>query len=238
LADNGDVWRRYPGSLHADRVDANESGVIANAEKRRHVLDDSFISHHQREPAHPDELVKPDISGEKNPIVYFAMPAHQGAVHQHAVVSDLAVMRHVRVGHEVVMTADPRDAMARDLRATMDGHVLAKDVEIANLGSRRFATVGQMLRIAANDASRPDLIALSNDEGPDQVNVRSDPTVVLDCDGSFDDYVGPNVHVGPNVSVRRNNRRWMDLGCGSDGHGCPFLAGMPRSTSMQNSGLG
>src|SRR5262252_7419801 len=70
-------------------------------------------------------------------------------IDENGAVSDDAVMADVRVGHDELVAADPRDSAALD-RAAMDGAVLAKFVRIANFEVNALAGVGQILGIAAD----------------------------------------------------------------------------------------
>jgi len=59
-------------------------------------------------------------------------------------------VRDVRVGHEDVVVADPREAAA-DLGARVDRHALPDDVPLADQEARVAALVLHVLRAAADD---------------------------------------------------------------------------------------
>ena len=69
---------------------------------------------------------------------------------------DVAVVRHVRVGHEQVVIADRRHAAAAG-RAAMDRDELAEDVVMADDEPRRLAAELQVLRRQADRRERADL---------------------------------------------------------------------------------
>ena len=105
-----------------------------------------------------------------------AVPAHQAPLARMQWLPTVQSWPTCECGHEIVVAADASYAVALDVRAAMDGDVLAKRVEVADLGSARLALVAKMLRIGADDRAGANAVALPNRQRPDEVNVRADLT--------------------------------------------------------------
>ena len=78
---------------------------------------------------------------------------------QDAAVADAAIVRDVRIDHEIVMVADA--SLPRMRGAAVDGDVLAEHVEIADFNARVFIVVFEMLRPFAQDSACVNLVALA-----------------------------------------------------------------------------
>ena len=79
--------------------------------------------------------------------------AQGGAIHQHGVIADHAIVPDVRVRHDQQVAAHLGQSAALH-RAAIDRHVLANLVVIADLEARRLAFVGDILRRHADGAKR------------------------------------------------------------------------------------
>ena len=99
----------------------------------------------QAERADPGVVLDHDVPGELRSI---------GEDH---VIADHAVVTDVRVGHDQVVAADASRAATLD-RAAVHGAELAKLVRLAHFESHALARVGQILRVAADDGERVDMI--------------------------------------------------------------------------------
>ena len=111
-------------------------------------------------------------------------------------------MGDVGVLHEVVAVADDGGA-ARD-SATVGGCVLAKDVVVANPQERLGAAERQILRLATEDGTRMDDVALTDLGRAAENGVRHHPRAGTDAHGALDD------------DVRADRGGRMDVGVGAD----------------------
>src|SRR5262245_44971991 len=123
--------------------------------------------------------------------------------------------------HEIIATADSRHTPTLYVRATMHGDMFAEHIEIADLRSRRLATIAEVLRITAQHSSRANLVALSQSQGADQVHVRSDNTAIADGDSAINNRIGANSNVVANLGFAGDDGSRMNLCRRSYGHGCP-----------------
>src|SRR5690242_15376102 len=82
-------------------------------------------------PPDPAELVHPGSGADGREVVDEHVPANRGVVAENAVVADVTVVRHVRVGHEHVAFADRRLATA-PFSAAVNRHELTEDVAMAD----------------------------------------------------------------------------------------------------------
>ena len=132
LADRHDVGRhvaRHGGIVGDERVRADLAELV-----------------HRGQPAHDHVIADLDVAAERRD------------VRHHAVITDHAVVRHVRVRHEQVVAADARHALVVR-RAAVDGRELAEHVAVADLEPRRLALVLLVLRRIADRAELEDAVA-------------------------------------------------------------------------------
>ena len=122
----------------------------------RHVARDRRVVGDEGMRADLAELVHAGEAAHDHPVAELHVPAERGVVGHHDVVAELAVVRHVRVGHEQVVVADARDALVVR-RAAVDGAELAEHVAVADLEPRRLAPVLLVLRRIADRGELEDL---------------------------------------------------------------------------------
>jgi len=120
-------------------------------------------------------------------------------------------VRDVGMSHEVVVTADARGPVAGDVRSAVDGNMLPKGIEVADLGACRFALVPQVLRVRADDAAGTNSVSRPNDERANEVDVRADFAVGTDRDRPVHDRVRSNANPRRDGRLGRNYGGGMDL---------------------------
>ena len=98
------------------------------------------------------ELVHGGVAAQDHPVADLDVAGEGGAVGEHDLVADHAVVRDVRVGHEQVVVADAVTPLSWR-GAAIDGAALAEHVAVADLQARRLAVVLLVLRRIA-DARR------------------------------------------------------------------------------------
>ena len=125
-------------------------------------------------------------------VVNMHMPGNLRVVGENRVIAHLAVMRHVHVGHDPVVVADPGNA--RILRRTaVQRAKLAYGVVIADFKTRRFVLVFFVLRRLADGTELKEHVA------------GADPGMCAD------DHVGSYAGAGVDFRVGTNNRIRTDL---------------------------
>ena len=127
----------------------------------------------------------------------------------------MAVVRHVRVGHEQVVIADPGQAAAAR-GAAMNGRELADDVAVADHQPGLLAAELQVLRNQADRRHREDLVGVA-DLGPAvDHRRRADPAVAADADLLADRGVRPDRRAGADRRVRMHDRGRMNRHAADD----------------------
>ena len=95
------------------------------------------------------ELVDAGSRADVHAVFHRHVPAERGHVPEDGVVSHMAVVGHVHVGHEDVPVADRGPAPAA-LGSTVNGDELAEDVPAADRQTRLFAAELEILRRLAD----------------------------------------------------------------------------------------
>ncbi len=144
----------------------------------------------------PAELVNGRETAENGVVLDFDMAGQRrGIGHDHPVVN-LAVVGHVRIGHEQVVVADHRLA-ATIHRAAVQGGKLADAVAIADDQPGFLAAVLEILRVGADRSELEDLVVTA-DIGPAlDDHVSPDLGAGTDFDLFTDDAVGPDTDPSP-----------------------------------------
>ena len=150
---------------------------------------------------------------EKAPDVRVVLDDHvageRGAVAEDRLVADMAVVRHVRVGHEQVVIADARQPAAAG-RAAMNRRELADDVAVADHQARPLAAELEILRNQPDRGHREDLVGVA-DLGPAvDHRRRADAAVAADRDVGADRGVRPDAGAAADLRVRMDDGRRMD----------------------------
>src|SRR5690606_22028210 len=109
---------------------------------------------YEGERANRRKVMHDRISGHDRSILDVYMSAEQHAIDQDGVVEHMAVMGDVTVRHQQIAVADPRAAVFL-VSSPIDRDSFAELVAAADFNPRVAAVIGLVLRIAADDASRP-----------------------------------------------------------------------------------
>src|SRR5258707_4474959 len=96
-----------------------------------------------------------------SPLFDSYMPAERRTIHQHAMVADHAVMADMSIGHDQSIVANAGETAALH-RTAADGNALANLVVVANLQTRWFPSVGNILRRHADRAEGKEGVVGSN----------------------------------------------------------------------------
>src|SRR3569833_198874 len=143
------------------------------------------------------------------------MSSERCAVGKHRHAANQAIVRHVRVGHEQIVTANPGNTFV--VRgAPIDGAALTEYVAIADLQPRRLPRVFLVLRGIADGGELKDAVVRPNDSWP------------------VDDSVGTYHGARPDLHIRTNDRERPDRHVG--GELCSWRYDRPRVNHLPVSG--
>ena len=170
------------------------------------------------------ELVHAGSRADVGEVLYRHVTAERRRVAEDRVAADMAVVRHVHVGHEHVAIADAREAAAA-ARAAVDGDELAEDVAPADREPRLLAAELQVLRHLPNRRERVDLRVVA-DLGP-----------AVDDRRRADPAVRAEVHVRADHGMRTDRRPLADPGARIDDGG-RIDRGLVGDEAQQQLGLG
>ena len=136
------------------------------------------------------------------------MAGQRRTVGHDGVVADLAVVRHMHIGHDPVVAADAGDAGI--LRgAQVEGAEFAYGVVVADLKARRFACVFLVLRDLAERAELKDAVMRPMRGMPARSPHADRPSARTDLDMFADDGIGADLDVVGQLRVRMNDRGWV-----------------------------
>src|SRR5258708_27819510 len=121
------------------------------ARKRRHVLRNDGASADVSVASNAAELVHRAEGSHIRIIIDNHVPGKRGAIRENGVAADNAIVSDVRIRHEQIVAADPRNA-ASLLGTAADRGKFSKPVFITNLKFRGLAAEFQILRIPADRA--------------------------------------------------------------------------------------
>jgi hypothetical protein len=143
---------------------------------------------------------------DNSPLFDRDMSRQRGCVHQHGMIANHAVVPDMRVGHDEDVAADACDASALG-GAARDGDVLTDDVVIADLETRWFAPIRNVLRVHAQRGKGKYLVVFAETAGAAYHNVGYKFAVLTQFDAGVHDAVRPD------AAGLRNFRGWVDNRC-------------------------
>ena len=150
------------------------------------------------------ELVEEAERADPGIVLDDAVPGQLSSICENHVIADQAVVTDVRVSHDQIVAAEASDAAAFD-RAAMHGAELAKLVFIAHLEPYPLARVCEILRIAADDRKREEMILAAERGRAAHNRVRLDNTAVAEFDFVSDDGEGSHLHAISEFRGGRND---------------------------------
>ena len=131
----------------------------------------------------------------------------------------MAVVGHMRVGHQQIPVVDPRDAVFF-VGSTIDGHAFAELIVVADFHRRVTIVISLVLRLRSDDAAGPEAIIAADRGTTGDTDMTVELAAVTDDDVWPDDTEGANRHVVANASARGNVRQKRNTG----GHGNVLVA--------------
>jgi len=181
----------------------------------QHILRDGRSTADIRMRANAHKLMDRAQRSHNRPLFDHYVASKCRAVHQHDVITNDAVMPDMRVRHDQQMASDLRQPPAFQ-RATIERHIFADLVVIADLKTRRLTFVGHILWRQADRAEGEKVVIGADPGWPFNRDMRLQPAIL------------PQFHVSPDHTIRAdhagsgNLRRRINDGGGVDirrGHG-------------------
>lgn len=182
---------RELSAFKSDDIDPEYLARIAVAHGiRRHILDDFGTSSNDGHGADTNELVNTGKASDDSPVLEGHVASQCAEIRHDAIVPDLAVMRHMGIGHEEI--AVPDDSLTATLLCTaIDGHVFAENILGTNLKCAIFpANVLFILRGAAYDRTSKELAFGANDRIAGDHTMIADRDILCDRDIAVDNGIG------------------------------------------------
>lgn len=172
--------------------------------ERRNVPACSCAPAQQGEPADADKLVDQDGTGHKNLIFHGDISGEEGAVGEDDPVTKLAVVGHMRLGHQEVVISDA--GFRSLLRGPMDRRVFANLIAISDPGRRDSSLEGVVLGLVADDRPHVDTIVFSHDHAGSDRHPFKENRPVPDPARTPEDTIRTDCHVGPEFDLGIQNR--------------------------------
>ncbi len=180
--------------------------------------------------ADPAELVHAGETRQDHVVADHHVAGQRRIVREHRVIADDAVVRHVHVGHDPVVVADPRRAAAF-VRAAVQSDELADQVAIADDQLAALAAELLVLRNRADRGELEDAVVAPDPRRALDHDVRSDRSAVADFDVGADHAVRADADAGADPCCRIDDRVRMDHPLATSAHSSSASAATLPSTS-------
>ena len=176
---------------------------------RRDIAGDGGVVADEGMRADLAELVHARETREDHVVPDLDMPRQRREIGEHAVITDHAVVRHMRRGHEEVVVTDLRHTLVVG-GAAVDGDVLAEHVAVADLQPRRLASVFFVLRRIADRGELEHAVACTEPGPTRDHGMRSDDAAWPKLHIGPDHREGTDLHIGRELRALRHHRAWID----------------------------
>ena len=197
--------------LQSDRVHAVAVRLALgdHARKRRHVLCNHGAGADIRVASDAAELVHGAKGSDTRVIIDVDVPGERGSIRENRVTANDAIVGNVRIGHEQIVAADPRDS-ASLRRAAADRRKLTKVVCISHHKFGSLAVEFQILRIPADRAKRIENIFPPNTRRPANDGVRLEHALLSEFDPVSDHRKRADARPVSDTSACGNDRSGID----------------------------
>lgn len=199
-----------PVAAQADGVEAADKAVSFDEHIRGNVFRYAGEAADHGEFSDADELMHGDVSADVGIIVNIDVSGYKGAVCQHDVIADSAIVGDVAESHQIVVVAEAGELVG--VVGAMDGCVFANGVAVADDESAGGNFVSFMLRGVPEDDPHVDFVVVADDGVAGNVGVGTDFCSGSDFYRTFDDSVGPDFYRGINFRGGVNYGSGMDEG--------------------------
>ena len=206
VLDQSAVFRAKALAAQADHIQAGHAVDPLGGAVMRDVLAETAVALNDAVIANAKELVEDGAAANEGVVAHVHMTGQQDGVGHHVAVSQLHIMREVRIGHDEVVVSQAGGA-AR-LGTTMNGDLLSNDVVLADEGlARRGRIERKVLRRLADDGGATDPGSLADRGVANDLGVCADNHARGDFHRPFNDDIGADAG------------SWVDLGAGIDDGG-------------------
>ena len=148
-------------STKTDSVQAAESCRVAGYEtERQNILREACAAAHHRVATYATELVHQHTGTQDGIVVNDYLACKLGAVADDATVTHNGIVCHMCPFHEQVVVTNYGAPFG--CRSSVDGHVLAYLVVVANFGCTFLAFELKVLRNGTDDCTRKENVAIAN----------------------------------------------------------------------------
>ena len=183
--------------------------IPRGGDKRRHILQYDRARGDHSVGADAAELMYPDESSQHRMIADYDVAGELRIVRKRGVVTDDAIMRVMAIRQYPVSVTDRRRA-AVERGPGVNGHELADDVVVADLGRRRFAAVFAVLRNLADRSELEDAIAAADARAAGNHDVARDRRPGAHFDFGADHRERTYADVRRKAGAGGDHRRGMD----------------------------
>ncbi len=223
VMERGNRFACVPSAADSDFVQAVTLRMITDRERKREsVFDDHRIAADIGFPAHAAKLMNARIRTDIGAVFNGDMAGQgRGIRHQH-VVSDQAVVRDMRLGHQEAIVAEPGNA-ATAFGAAVDGDEFANPIAATDLGHGWFA---RKLQILWRQSYRNEWV---------QMSLVPDARPAVDHTMAVNPHAIAQNHLVTNDHVRADHTIAADLSAGANNCGRMNLTGgvLDRSTHFR-----
>ena len=216
----GEVFSLEGNDVNAPRASRESFGEHVGGD----ILQNARQAADETVAADRSEVVDGNAAAQRGVVFHSHVSAEHDIVGgDHAILDD-AVVRDVRVSHEIALASDTGDSRIF-FRASIDGHAFTENVAVSNndLGWRTL--IRQILWICANNTTRKETVVAADGR------VSSDRHAVFQASPSPDPRVRPNNAMMPDPNVLVEFSSGIDHGGVSDN-------GWHFSNPLSNRGAG
>src|ERR1035437_4933608 len=148
------------------------------------------------------------VAGEEHAVVERNMSSQKHPIRENDLVAQMAVVRHMGIGHEKTPRAD-HSFLLRLVRA-MDGYMLAENIAVTNAHSGWLSGVFQVLRRFADHATGVEAVSRADRRQARQIRMRTDHTIRANLHAFVYDSVWPHLDRRGQFCLWVNDRSWMN----------------------------
>ena len=192
-------------------VDAAKLHALGTDDARWHVLREGGTGLHHRSTTYANTSISNDAGREDGTILNLAVTGNLGAVAEDTAVAHLGVMRDMGTFHQHVLVAD--NGLSTGMGGTVDDHILADDVAIADDALRLLATELKILRQSTYHGTLVHLIILAHARATEDADEGEDDTVVTNLYIVLDIHEGIYLTVVANLRLGRYLSSWTNFAC-------------------------
>ena len=202
-----DGFRSDAIALQAHDIDTTDlRRITVDKHEGRDVVDNPRLPAHETEPADRGVMVDSDTAGKARVAFHVDVPAQHRAVCNRDPIAELAVVSHVRSGHQEVMATQAGHPIFL-LRPSVDCHAFTNNIVVTDLNPSRRAMIRHVLRITADDDEGANHVVFTNCGDSHDADLRNQLGSPADLD------VGADHAVGTDLDSIRDFSIGVNMGC-------------------------